>query len=184
MQNVFVISGPSGSGQDSIIEALSQEIDVVRVITTTTRKPREGESDGHPYHFVSREKFLSEKESFVESAESYNQEWYGVTKKDFEAALSCGKIVIWKVDGKGVKRIKELYPNITTFFIEVPEETLRKRLQKRDVPSEEYLEARMRYTKEWYKYQQYYDYRIQNKDGKLKEAVNSIKKIIESVSSK
>ena len=52
MKNVFIISGPSGSGQDSIIESLALLLPLKRVITTTTRPKRDTESEGNPYHFI------------------------------------------------------------------------------------------------------------------------------------
>ncbi len=181
MKNVFVISGPSGSGQDSIIEALAKELPLRRVITTTTRTVRDGESEGHPYHFISKATFAQMREAnlFVESAQTYNGEWYGVTKEELEKATADGTVAIWKVDYKGVQKIKKLFPHIISFFIEVPKEVLKKRLEARDNPSEEYLEARMRYTQDWQVNKHLYDYTIQNQDGELQKAVITIKDIIQ-----
>ena len=182
MGNVFIISGPSGSGQDTIIEALRKEFLLERVVTTTTRPMRPGESDGHPYHFISKETFLSLREngSFVECAETYNGEWYGVQREDLETALASKNIVIWKIDYKGVATIKKQFPHIISFLIEAPAEILRKRLIKRDNPSEEYLQARMDYTNEWLTSKQLYDYCIKNEEGRLEEAVATIKTIIQA----
>ncbi|MEK9174322.1 MAG: hypothetical protein AAB845_03620 [Patescibacteria group bacterium] len=181
MGNVFIISGPSGSGQDTLIEALRKELPLERVVTTTTRSMRPGESDGHPYHFISKNQFteLRKNGSFVECAETYNGEWYGVERKDLEIAFASKNIVIWKMDYKGVATVKKQFPHIISFLIEVPEEVLRQRLIKRDNPSEEYLQARMEYTNEWVASKQLYDYCIKNEEGHLDEAVASIKAIIE-----
>jgi guanylate kinase len=180
MSHVFIISGPSGSGQDSIIESVSQTLPIERVITTTTREKRPTESEGHPYHFVTHEEFqkLSLEGEFVEASQSYNNEWYGVTKNDLDKAFASDSIVIWKVDYKGVEKIKTLFPQITAIYIEVPEETLRSRLLKRDKPDPKYLEDRMIYTKNWNARKELYDYCIQNADGQLEEAALAIKKII------
>ena len=37
-KNVFIISGPSGAGKDSVIDGLKKEFDFNKIITTTTRK--------------------------------------------------------------------------------------------------------------------------------------------------
>ena len=62
---LIIISGPSGVGKDTIIDALrrreretSREGDRHYVVTCTTRLPRDGEVDGVDYHFVDRDEFL------------------------------------------------------------------------------------------------------------------------------
>jgi guanylate kinase len=182
MKNVFIVSGPSGSGQDSIIENLATVLPLKRVITTTTRPQRETESEGNPYHFVTLSQFeeMRKADLFLECAQTYNGEWYGVTKKELLETTTNHEVVIWKVDHKGVAKIKSLFPEIVAFFIEVPPEVLRKRLEARDNPSSQYLEERMRYTKDWQVNRHLYDYCIKNEDGKLIEAVKQIKEIIES----
>jgi guanylate kinase len=181
MGNVFIISGPSGSGQDTIIEALKKELPLERVITTTTRAKRPNESDGHPYHFITKKAFAAGREAntFVECAETYNGEWYGVKREDLEAALASPNIVIWKMDYKGVTSVKKQFPLIKSFLIEAPAEVLRERLIKRDNPSEEYLQARMEYTHAWLASKELYDYCIKNEEGRLGEAVATLKTIIQ-----
>jgi len=41
--NLFIISGPSGAGEDSIISILEKKLSIEKVITTTTRSMRHGE---------------------------------------------------------------------------------------------------------------------------------------------
>jgi guanylate kinase len=180
MGNVFLISGPSGSGQDTLIEALAKEFPIERVVTTTTRPMRPGESQCQPYRFITKEEFslLRDNGEFVEHAETYNHEWYGVQRKDLDKAFASKNIVLWKVDYKGVSTIKKQFPHIIAFLIEVPEETLRTRLIKRDNPSEEYLKARMDYTHEWLQSKRLYDYCIKNEEGRLEEAVENLKTIL------
>lgn len=55
---LFVLSAPSGTGKDTVINALKQQgMDFYVVPSVTTRAPRPGESEGNPYHFVSQETF-------------------------------------------------------------------------------------------------------------------------------
>ena len=49
---IFIITGPSGAGEDSVIEGLHEYFDISRIITTVTRPKRDGESDGNPYYFI------------------------------------------------------------------------------------------------------------------------------------
>ena len=56
--SLIVISGPSGSGKDSICERLKEYKENFYVsISCTTRKPRRGEEDGINYYFLSKEEF-------------------------------------------------------------------------------------------------------------------------------
>ena len=78
MKNIFIISGPSGAGEDSIIDGLAELLPIERTITTVTRAPRTGEHDGHPYYFVSLEIFRRKIASgeMVEYAQQYNGNFY------------------------------------------------------------------------------------------------------------
>lgn len=173
MKNVFIISGPSGAGEDSIIEGLTKILPVERVITTTTRSPRTGDSEGHPYYFITKEKF-EEKivlGDFLEYAKEYNNQFYGVTKEELKRVASTGKIGIWKIEYKGVITAKQLFPDIIAILINAPIDVLEERIRKRDNPTEEVLQERLAYTKEWLKHTDIYDYIIENEQGKLDEAI-------------
>ena len=55
---LVVLSAPSGCGKDTVFKRLCEKRkDVVKSVSATTRKPREGEIDGVNYYFISREKF-------------------------------------------------------------------------------------------------------------------------------
>ena len=180
--NIFILSGPSGAGEDSIINGLEKHFSIERIITTTTRDMRPGESQGNPYWFITHEEFLTRREAgeFVEWAEQYNGKLYGVTKEEIERVKNSGKIGTWKIEWKGVVSAKKLFPEIPAIFITVPDlETLERRIRHRDNVSEEYIKERMEYTKEWMKQADIYDYTIVNADGKLDEAINQAKNIIE-----
>ena len=55
---LLILSGPSGSGKDTVIDCLLKRDDqIVCSVSMTTRKPRPGEQDGVKYFFVSKEEF-------------------------------------------------------------------------------------------------------------------------------
>ena len=55
---LIIISGPSGVGKDSVVQALkTRGLPFHFVVTATTRLPRAGEVDGKDYFFVSKEEF-------------------------------------------------------------------------------------------------------------------------------
>ena len=180
MRNIFIISGPSGAGEDSIINGLAKLLPIERTITTVTRHPRTGESDGHPYYFVSLETFrqkISDGE-MAEYAQQYNGNFYGVTKKELERISASGKIGIWKIDYQGVETAKRMFPGIIAIFISAPLAILEQRVRMRDNLTEEYVKERMEYTKEWLKHTDIYDYQVENEQGKLDEAIRQVYAII------
>jgi guanylate kinase len=179
--SVFIISGPSGAGEDSIINGLQGIFAIERIITTTTRSPRRGESQGNPYYFISEEEFSKKlkKGEFAEHAQQYNGNLYGVTKKELERVQATGKIGIWKIEYKGVIEVKRILPEVVAIFINAENmEILEDRIRRRDNVSEEYIKERMEYTKEWLKHEDIYDYKVINKEGKLEEAMKEVADII------
>ena len=80
----MIISGPSGVGKDTIIEALRErprDPDYHYVVTCTTRAPRPGEVDGVSYHFLDRERFLALRDAggLLEANEVHGN-WYGTPR--------------------------------------------------------------------------------------------------------
>jgi len=180
--NLFIISGPSGVGEDSVIDGLTKIFPIERVRTTTTREPREGESQGNPYHFISHEEFRNKIAlgEMVEYAQEYNDNYYGVTREEIERVASSGRIGLWKIEWKGVVTAKKLFPHIIAIFLTVSnlsilEDRIRRRHQG---VTESYLKERMDYTKEWMKHTDIYDYTVYNEENKLQDAIEEIAVII------
>jgi len=181
--NIFILSGPSGAGEDSIISGLAKYFPIERIVTTTTRAMRVGESQGDPYWFITASEFIvrRDKGEFVEWAQQYNGNLYGVTRQEIERVQNSGKVGTWKIDYKGVIAAKKLFPEIPAIFITVPDiKVLENRIRKRDNVSEEYIQERMEYTKEWMEHTDIYDYTVMNEDGKLAEAIAQVAKIIQN----
>ncbi len=180
--NLFIISGPSGAGEDSVIEGLKKHLPIERVITTTTRAPRPGESQGNPYYFISLKEFQDKikNKEFLEYAQEYNGNFYGVSRQEIERIKKLPKIGIWKMEYKGVQTAKKIMPEIKAIFLNAPSlEILEKRIRQRGNVSEQYIQERLAYTKEWLKHLDIYDYQVINEEGKLEETILKIKKIIQ-----
>ena len=178
--NLFIISGPSGAGEDSIIEGLKKLLPIERVVTTTTRKKRSDVFAEDPYYFISKEKFKKgiAEDRFFEYAREYNDQFYGVTNGEIRRVIKSDKIGIWKVEYKGVITIKKLMSEIISIFIMTPTlEDIKQRLLKRG-HDKNYIKERMAYTKEWLRHKDIYDYEVVNHEGKLDEAVEEVKEII------
>jgi len=179
-KNLFIISGPSGVGEDSIISELSKKLNINKVITTTTRKQRLEEIGKKTYYFISKNEFKEKikKNEFFEYAQEYNDNYYGVTNKELNRVINSNKIGIWKIEYKGVITAKKKFKKIITILISAPSEILEKRIRQRGNVSEKYIKERMLYTKKWEKYKDIYDYEVVNEEGKLNKAVNEIYNII------
>ena len=185
MKNIFVIYGPSGSGQDSVIKGLQKKISLERIITTVTRPMRPTESEGHPYYFISNEAFEEKIKSgaLLEYLKKYDGVYYGVTRKEVERVAQGDKIGIWKVDFAGARDLKERFPELTVIFINAPLSVIEERIRKRDNPTEEYLQTRLTHIREWLP-KSIYDYKIENEEGKLDQAVEQVATIIKEHSKK
>ncbi len=180
--NIFIISGPSGAGEDSIIDGLEKILPVERIVTTTTRQIRSGETYGKPYYFVSQNDFMKliEEKKLFEYAQEYNNNYYGVTNYEINRVKASGKIGLWKIEYKGVITAKKLMPEIIAIFINAPLEILEKRIRKRDKVTEKFVQERLQYTKEWLKHLDVYDYIVENEEGKLQQTIDQVANIIKN----
>ncbi len=109
---MFVISGPSGVGKDSVVKELKNRPGKFHfVITANTRAPRPEEVEGVDYFFVSKERFeaMIKGDELVEWAHVYG-DYKGVPRAQIEGALASGKDVLMRLDVQGAKKIKSLYP--------------------------------------------------------------------------
>ncbi|PIP27873.1 MAG: guanylate kinase [Candidatus Moranbacteria bacterium CG23_combo_of_CG06-09_8_20_14_all_35_22] len=179
MSNIFIISGPSGAGQDSVIRGLKKEFDLDKIITTTTREMRPEDAEGISYYFISKEEFEKKikEDKFFEYALEDNGNYYGGTYAELERVKKNQKPVIWKIDYKGVLNAKKILPEAKSIFIHIPFELIRNRLEKRG-ESEEIIQARLDYSHGWYENENIFDYKITNEEGKLEKTVQKVAEII------
>ena len=118
----FIISGPSGVGKSTVLNALLKEYpDLYFSVSATTRDPREGEVDGIHYHFIAPEYFhqMIEEDAFLEYAE-YVGNFYGTPKKYVDAAMEEGKDVILDIEIQGATQVHNLRPDVVRIFIAPP----------------------------------------------------------------
>lgn len=177
--NFYVIIAPSGSGKTAIVNAVTTN----RGITTTSRKPREGELDKVDYYFVTKSKFeeLIEKGLLIEWAKygkEGNVQYYGLTKEEFNKRLEMGDLfVICTIEG--VNHYKEVYPDTIVVYIDSTFEDIQKQLQIRGGSTKE-INERLSLYKEESKAKKIADCIIENRFGALEETVESFKSYIES----
>ena len=179
---VFIISGPSGVGKDSVIEELRKAYpDAAYVVTATTRPKRPGEIDGVHYIFLTREEFLEriERNDFIENALVYDNH-YGVPRSPIVNGLAEGRHVIIKVDVKGAATLRRLIPHTISLFL-APESmrALLNRLRDRKTDNPDVLMKRFMTASEELEEVEHFDYVVFNEDGRLDEAVQAIRNIID-----
>ena len=175
---LYVISGPSGTGQGTICAELLKEINNEFSVSMTTRDPREGEVHGREYYFVSREEFIEniDKGNFLEHAEVFDN-MYGTPKDMVIKRLEKGRNVILDIDVQGGLQVKEAMPEAVLIFILPPSlSELRKRLEGRKTETQDKIEKRLSKALNEIKLIGEYDYYIVNDD--LAEAVYQAKSIM------
>lgn len=78
---LIALFGKSGAGKDFLFNKILKAYpDMHRVVSTTTRAPRQGETEGKDYFFVSDKEFTSTKH-YEQSY--FNGWWYGTGEKNY-----------------------------------------------------------------------------------------------------
>jgi guanylate kinase len=153
---LIVISGPAGSGKSTLCDRLVRECpEFSRVVTTTTRPPREGEVNGVHYHFFSPAEFRAriDRGDFLEWAQVHgnnDDRLYGTLKAGVVDPLAAGRSLVMSIDVQGVANLRRFAasdPNLqralTTVFILVDRERLVARMRLRAQDHDEEIERRM-----------------------------------------
>jgi len=177
---MILLIGPSGVGKSSFLDKALIDFPVLRdTITYTTRAMRTGESQGQPYHFVTKERFreLLEKNFFVEHAEVHGN-LYGTPRDQIEESWRLGRVVIMDIDVQGAKTFKAQFPQALAIFVVPPSiDALRQRIISREgkVPGD--IEVRMRTAEKEMTLADRFDRRLVNDD--FHAAYAQLKKLIE-----
>jgi guanylate kinase len=181
MPNIFIVTGPAGAGEDSIIKKLKEHIDFDKIVTTTSRPIRTEDKEGISYYFISKEEFKKRiaENRFFEYALEDNGNYYGGTYNELTRVNKSKKPVIWKIDYKGVINAKKLVPEAKSIYIYIPPELIEKRLKTRG-DSPEIIKSRIEYAKGWYENEHIFDYKVINEEGNLDKAVREVVEIIKN----
>jgi guanylate kinase len=178
-----IISGPSGVGKDTIIDAMRRLPGGAKhhyVVTCTTRPRRPGEVDGVSYHFLSAAEFgaLRDAGGLLEANQVHGH-WYGTPRDEVVRALSAGRDVILKIDVQGAQVVKERVADALLVFVVPPSlETLFQRLKSRATESADELELRQRNAAVELARQDDYDYVVVNETGQVERVAERIDSII------
>ncbi|MHB8399288.1 MAG: guanylate kinase [Candidatus Limnocylindrales bacterium] len=182
---LIIISGPSGVGKDTIIEALRRRPhrpEYHYVVTCTTRAPRADEVRDRSYHFLTRDRFIELRDTgeLLEANEVHGN-WYGTPRAEVRAALAAGRDVILKIDVQGAQVVKERIAEALLIFVVPPSlEALFHRLRTRATETVDELELRQRNAAVELARQDDYDYVVVNETGQVERTAERIDAIVGS----
>jgi guanylate kinase len=129
-----VLSGPSGVGKGSVVQAVRRRHpDIWVSISATTRSPRPGEQDGVEYFFVDRDEFrrMHEAGELLEFA-SYAGNCYGTPRTAVEGQLEQGVPALLEIELQGARQIRDTMPDAQLVFLAPPSwQELERRLTAR-----------------------------------------------------
>lgn len=174
---LIVISGPSGVGKGTIVEKITEQLNMIRSVSCTTRPMRESEADGREYFFLSKEQFEDriKEGGFLEYSNHFDN-YYGTPFSFVTENLQRGDVVL-EIDINGALAIKNSFSEAILILIAPPSMAeLRKRLTERNTESEQDIENRVeRASFELANFKKY-DYVVINRE--LDKAIKEVKCII------
>lgn len=143
---LVVLSGPSGVGKGSVVQAIRRDHPEVWLsVSVTTRPPRPAETDGVEYSFVSSTDFehMVAAEELLEHATHFGHS-YGTPRRPVEERLAAGGAALLEIELNGARQVRAKMPDALLVFLEPPSwEELVRRLAGRATESEEARQDRL-----------------------------------------
>ncbi len=180
---LVIISGPSGVGKDTVIEAMQRREPANPrhyVITVTTRERRDNEIDGVSYHFLSLDDYrrLDADEGLLEASQVHGN-WYGTPRDQVQSALTSGRDAILKIDVQGADKVRDKVPHALLIFVVPPSlEELDARLVGRSTETPKDLEIRRRNAAIELARKDEYDHVVVNETDQVDRTAEEIDAII------
>lgn len=181
-ETVFVVSGPSGSGKNTLIDYLMEnDASLVHSVSATSRSPRPKEIDGVHYYFKTREEFekMRDNGELLEWDE-FRENYYGTVVSDVTGKLTDGKNVALDITVPGAENVRRIYGDTSTLVFLIPPSVkkLRERLIDRQSDSLDTINKRITFALESELAQfEKFDYVIVNDDlNTAKKAILTIYK--------
>lgn len=165
--SLYVISAPSGAGKTSLVKALIETSEGIRVsVSHTTRPMRPGEQDGVHYHFVDPDRFqeMVAAGAFLEHAEVFGN-YYGTASSSIREQLARGEDVILEIDWQGAAQVRQAIPGTVGIFILPPSRAeLEQRLRGRGTDADEVIQRRLAEAVAEMGHYREFDYLVVNDD--------------------
>ena len=185
MQRIFIIAGPTNAGKDTIMKQLllDKSLNLSKIITSTSRHIRNGETDGIDYYFYTKAKFedMIAKNDFFEWALVHNEYKKKKKKSIYENRFNERDLIL-QVDIQGFLKLKQsLNPQrhkLVGIFIMPPSmEELKRRMKIRNTETDPTdIETRLKNAEIEIKNKDIFDYIVINDD--LTKCIDEVKNII------
>jgi guanylate kinase len=185
----FLVSGPSGVGKGTILEAVKQDLFLKSQMHTVrsikTRDPRPGEETNRSDSVFMK---LPEVLKMKDNQELF--QWfpyaghvYASSRKDIADAAKKGGIILFELAAKVAQQIKQAYPEkTTTVFIAPPDEaTLRERLKGRGTETPAEIETRIKNATAEMALMSQFDHVIVNGQGQLQQSIQKMKSLMQTI---
>jgi guanylate kinase len=165
---IFILSAPSGAGKTTISRAaLKAVVGLEASISLTTRVPRDGETDGVDYQFVTDDEFRRRlgANELAESARVFDAS-YGTPRAPLDRAVASGCDILLDIDIQGARQIRQNYPDdaVTIFVLPPSFAELEERLRRRGTEDEASIQRRLKRAHDEASVFPEYDYLIVNDD--------------------
>jgi guanylate kinase len=176
---LFIVSAPSGAGKTTLVERLVEQTTHLKMSRSyTSRRAREGETDGVDYNFVSRERFeaMIAAGEFLEWAEVFGN-LYGTSAADTERMLAEGNDVVLVIDVQGARKVRSRGIETTAIFVMPPSmDVLEQRLRGRSKDTEEAIQRRLQVARG--EVAAFVDYEFVVVNDELTAAVDRLRSIV------
>jgi len=178
---LVVVSGPSGVGKTTVVDALLERrtLPLKRAVTATTRAARPNEIPEVSYHFWKPEEFdrAVREDKMFEYAKVFGTDWYGTPRSEVDPHRLAGTGVIMVIDVQGAARVRELCPDCLSIFIRPPSfDELESRLRGRGDLTEERIQRRLATAREELNRAGEFDHEVINDD--LNWAVEELERLV------
>ena len=179
-QYLVVVSGPSGSGKDTVVSRLmAQHPEIEISVSATTRDKRPGEQEGVNYYYLTVPAFEQKiADGEILEYTQYCGNYYGTLRSEVDRIWEKGSVIVFDVDVKGGVNLKKTFgANALSVFIMPPSvEELRRRLVGRGTDSAETIEKRVAKAEQEIAHAPQFDRVIVN--DSLEEAVAEAEKTV------
>ncbi len=178
---LLVLSGPSGAGKGTICDKFMEHNDEVLLsVSSTTRKPREGEIPGLSYNYISKEEFESQlnNDGFLEYVHVF-ENYYGTPRQAVMDNIEKGIDVLLEIEIVGAMQIKKKFPEAVLIFVLPPSiKELESRIHKRGTETKDQIKLRLERALKEIKEINEYSYFIINND--IEESADYMRSIIKA----
>ena len=174
------ISGSSGAGKNTIINRLITDVEKSEfIVSNTTRQRRDSDRKVGQYKYITKEEFEKKiEDGDILEYDIYNDNYYGLSKKDILDNVDNDKVLLKDLTVKGVLNCKDLLKDVMPLccvFVTEKKSVLKERLKLRG-ETKKSIKNRLAVYRQEQEMIPYYDYKVVNNN--LDKVVNELKGII------